>query len=308
MSEESNANAPERAGETVGATLRKAREAAAIDINKICSDLRISPQALEALEQGNYHQLPGDPYIRALLGSLGRYLGIDPIALVGGYNKEIGAVHAAPSIAPYKDRASTHTAAHKQIFIAIFAVLIVVLILLINALKKGDSDSAGAPPAPAAAGSPADSLALPQDTLESKSLAPDSGQAITSPDSGETKATGAARPTDSPRAAKAAGASAIPVPSAVPTPAGLPAADPAGGLNSAIVKPLIDSVGVKVVRSGKEDFGTVLRLGKQMAVSHTDTIVIMISKRRAVEVTLGGKTVIPERKRFKIFGTTLKTF
>ena len=298
MSEESNANAPERVGETVGATLRKARDAASIDINKICSDLRISPQALEALEQGNYHLLPGDPYIRALLGSLGRYLGLDPISLVTGYNKEIGAVHAAPSIAPYKDRASTHTAAHKQIFIAIFAVLIVVLILLINALKKGDSDSAGAAPAPAANGSPADSLALPQDTLESKSLAPDSGLASASPDSGETPATGAARTADSAKTA-----------AAIPAPAGLPAAaTPAADLNSAVVKPLIDSVGVKVVRSGKEDFGTVLRLGKQMAVSHTDTIVIMISKRRAVEVTMGGKTVIPEKKRFKIFGTTLKTF
>lgn len=301
MSEETKASAPEGAGESIGAILRKAREASAIDINKICSDLRISPQALEALEQGNYHLLPGDPYIRALLGSLGRYLGIDPLSLVTGYNKEIGAVHAAPSIAPYKDRASTHTAAHKQIFIAIFAVLIVVLIVLINQLKKGDSASAGDPPVDAAA--PADSLALPQDTLESKSLAPDSGLASVPADTGEIRAQGdTAKP--------AVPAVAIPAPAAPPAaaPAAAPAADPAAGLNSAVVKPLIDSVGVKVVRSGKEDFGTVLRLGKQMAVSHTDTIVVMISKRKAVEVTLGGRTVIPERKRFKIYGTTLKTF
>lgn len=303
MSEETKASAPEGAGEPIGAILRKAREASAIDINKICSDLRISPQALEALELGNYHLLPGDPYIRALLGSLGRYLGIDPLSLVSGYNKEIGAVHAAPSIAPYKDRASTHTAAHKQIFIAIFAVLIVVLIVLINQLKKGDSASAGDPPADAAA--PAESLALPQDTLESKSLAPDSGLASVPADTGEIRAQGdSAKP--------AVPSAAIPVPAvpapATAAPAAAPAADPAAGLISAVVKPLIDSVGVKVVRSGKEDFGTVLRLGKQMAVSHTDTIVIMISKRKAVEVTLGGRTVIPERKRFKIYGTTLKTF
>ncbi|HKP98171.1 MAG TPA: RodZ domain-containing protein, partial [Fibrobacteria bacterium] len=66
--------------------------------------------------------------------------------------------------------------------------------------------------------------------------------------------------------------------------------------------------GVKVLRFGKEDFSTVLRLGKQMQVSHTDTITVMISKRKAVEVTIGGKSVIPEKKRFKIYGNTLKTF
>ncbi len=91
-------------------------------------------------------------------------------------------------------------------------------------------------------------------------------------------------------------------------PATPPVAIDSSHLTLAIVKPLIDSVWVKVTRSGKEDFGTVLRLGKQMQVSHTDTIVIAISKRKSVEVTLGGKTVIPEKKRFKIYGTTLKTF
>jgi hypothetical protein len=71
---------------------------------------------------------------------------------------------------------------------------------------------------------------------------------------------------------------------------------------------LIDSVGVRVVRSGKEDFSTLLRLGKQMQVSHIDTIVVMVSKRKSVEVTLEGKTIVPDRKRFKIFGSTLRTF
>lgn len=334
MSEESNANGPQE-GEGVGAMLRKARIESDMDINKICADLRISPQALEALEQGNYHQLPGDPYIRALLGSLGRYLGLDSQALVQRYNREIGAVHSAPSIAPYKDRTSTHASSHKQIFIVIFAVLIVILIVLINQLKK--SEPAGAPPpAPAASAVPADSLPSQPDTLVSKSLAPDSGASRGSPDSGEIRGSAAAAkpspeaPKAAPRADSAAAAkpavppAGTPVPGAnlpapgaqaapaapAPPPAGAaaPAPSATAGLHSAIVKPLIDSVGVRVVRSGKEDFATLLRLGKQMQVSHTDTIVVMVSKRKSVEVTVEGKTVIPERKRFKIFGNTVKTF
>lgn len=357
MSEESNANGTQQDGEGVGAALRKARIEADVDVNKVCSDLRISPQALEALEQGNYHLLPGDPYIRALLGSLGRYLGLDSQALVQRYNSEIGAVHAAPSIAPYKDRTQTHTASHKQIFIVIFGVLIVILVAIIYQLKKHEPAAAGLPPAPGAASGPSDSLPGQSDTLVSNSLAPDSGATRSSPDSGDNRGLGAPKSAHeagkaAPRADSAAAKTAAPVQPAphapapgaqapVTAPAASPAGAPAGtapagppgaasvppapgpavsvpgaaasaastaGLNSAIVKPLIDSVGVRVVRSGKEDFSTLLRLGKQMQVSHTDTIVVMVSKRKSVEVTVEGKTVIPERKRFKIFGTTVKTF
>ena len=326
MSEESKANGPQE-GEGVGATLRKARIESDMDINKICADLRISPQALEAIEQGNYHLLPGDPYIRALLGSLGRYLGLDSQALVQRYNREIGAVHSTPSIAPYKDRTSTHASSHKQIFFVIFAVLIVVLIVLINQLKKSEPASGTLPPGPESS-APADSIPSQPDTLVSKSLAPDSGATRGSPDSGETRGSAAARPakpasrpdsaavpaTPNPAGASApgaAGSAASPASPAMAAPASAPeaaAAASAAGLNSAIVKPLIDSVGVKVVRSGKDDFATLLRLGKQMQVSHTDTIVVMVSKRKAVEVTIDGKTVIPDRKRFKIYGTTVKPF
>jgi len=352
MSEETNAPGAQD-GENIGAVLRKARVESDIDINKICADLRISPQALEALEQGNYHLLPGDPYIRALLGSLGRYLGLDAQALVQKYNHEIGAVHAAPSIAPYKDRTSTHASSHKQIFIVIFAVLIVVLILIINQLKKSEPAAAGPEATPGASAGPADSLTAQQDSLVAKSLAPDTAASRSSPDSGERSGLGArpapkpihegaakaiphadsaAAKTASPTAPHAAAPSVavVPAPTVTTSPATVPGSTATGpattgtatpaesaaamaaastaGLNSAIVKPLIDSVGVRVVRSGKEDFSTLLRLGKQMQVSHSDTIVVMVSKRKSVEVTIGSKTVIPERKRFKIYGTTVKTF
>lgn len=325
MSEESNGGAPEGResrpanggeGTIIGRTLREARQAANIDANKLCSDLRLTTQTLEALEQGNYHLLPGDPYIRALLGSIGRYLNLDPIALIQSYNKEIGAAHAAPAtVAPYKDRTQTHTATHKQIFIGIFAVLFIILFLLFRKLNVDEGDPSKAIPPPATGA--ADTLApAAQDTLlESKSLAPDTSLAKSSPDSGENRGAAPRLPLPKP-GTPAAGPGAIPSPesapapgpaTAVPAPSGMAPID-SSNLTLAVVKPLIDSVGVKVLRSGKDDFSTLLRLGKQMQVSHIDTIVVMISKRKAVEVTLGGKTVIPDRKRFKIYGTTLKTF
>ncbi len=300
---------PQSTSPSTGQILRDARLAAHLDLNKISNDLRLSPQVIEALEKGDYHLLPGDPYIRALLGSLGRYLNLDTVNLIATYNKEIGAVHSAPSIAPYKDRAHTYTTAHKQIFIFVFLGLFILLILLMSKLNKPEVDAAkqsnGLNPAPA------ESLAVPQDSLvESHSLIPDSIMDTTEK---------AKLPTDTTviqtgKLGAANSGSTLPTPVAQPGPSVVttsapPTSTPAAApTNVVVIKPLIDSVGVKVLRTGKEDFLTVLRLGKQMQVSHSDTIVVFISKRRAVEVTWGDKSVIPDRKRFKIYGNTLKTY
>jgi cytoskeletal protein RodZ len=315
---------PQASGPITGQILRDARLAANLDLSKICNDLRLSPQVIEALEKGEYHLLPGDPYIRALLGSLGRYLNLDTASLIAGYNKEIGATHAAPSVAPYKDRAHTYTTAHKQIFIFVFIGLFILLVLLMGKLNKPDPDAAiqgtGINPAPA------ESLTIPQDSvLESHSLAPDSILDSTVKENLSTDTL----PIVPNKAAVKVPVPAVTAPAAQPTPAvtASPALAPPGPaspattapvavvpipeaspLNVVVIKPLIDSVGVKVLRTGKEDFSTMLRLGKQMQVSNSDTIVVFISKRKAVEVNWAGKSVIPGRKRFKIYGTTLKTY
>ena len=174
MTEKSNgAKAEEpQGGAKVGQILQQARMTAHIEVNKICADLRISPNALEAIEQGNYHLLPGDPYIRALLGSMSRYLGLDPAGVVKEYNKEIGAATPEPVAVPYTDKASTYSTAHKQIFVAIVGVLFLVLFLLIGRLNRGESEL---PPPPVAGPAPTESVAVPGDsTPESKALAPDS--------------------------------------------------------------------------------------------------------------------------------------
>lgn len=281
---------PENGETKVGRILQQARLSGHIDVNKICTELRISPQALEALEQGNYHLLPGDPYIRALLGSLSRYLGIDPTAIIKVYNKEIGAVAATPSISPYKDKAHTYKTAHKQIFIIIVIALFIVLFFLIGKLNKGEFVPA-APPDPASAA--AEGPRAPDDTsTESRALAPDSAET-------------AALRKDSDRNG---GNLQVPDSLASQRAHPAPAAVDSSAMNSAVIKPLIDSVWIKVQRSGREDFITLLRLGKQVQVTHQDTIVVISGKRQAVEVTLGSETVIPTRKRFKIYGKTLKTF
>ncbi len=327
------ADLPPAPENSTGKTLKAARVSAKIDITKICADLRISPTVIQALENGEYQLLPGDPYIRALLGSVGRYLGLDPIALIQTYNHEIGAQQTAPSIAPYKDRAHTYTAAHKQIFIGVVAVLFVGLFLLIGKLNKGISNDSKNNSG--VISGQVDSIPLAQDTtLETHSLLPDSMRINAPADSGEIRSKMGVSTThlDSLRAKSKIASSGVPnsqnpnpegaaKPSILPTTGAqsIPTAKPATALGAPLktalapedttfIKPLIDSVGVKILRAGKEDFLTILRLGKQMQISHSDTITVMISKRRSVEVTMGHKSVIPDKKRFRIYGTTLKAF
>ncbi len=290
-----------KAAPRVGQTLRQARLAAHIEVNKICADLRISPPALEALEQGNYHLLPGDPYIRALLGSMSRYLGLDPGPVVREYNQEIGAAPQAHSIAPYTDKAHTFSAAHKQIFTVIVIALIAVLFILIGRLNRGGED---VPSVPAGAlPSPSENLAVPGDSApESRSLAPDPAEA------GAGKDSAAAAPAGGLPGTAAAPVAASPAAASAAPPAGTSAPADTAGMTVAVIKPLEDSVGVRVVRSGKDDFATLLRLGKQIQISHPDPITVYTSKRGTVEVTVGGRTVTPSRKRFKISGTAVKVY
>lgn len=288
MSNAQNAPRPEgEAGEArIGQVLQQARVAAHIEVNKICADLRISSQALEAIEQGNYHLLPGDPYVRALLGSMSRYLNVDSQAIVRGYNKEIGATQAATPVAPYnQENVETHKTAHKQIYVAIVIALFVGLFFIIGRLNKAEETPGSSP----AGSAPSENLAAPapDTSLESKSLVPDTalGRRDTARDT----------------------ARARPAPASAPSGAAIGEPDTAG-LNNAVLKPLEDSVGVRVTRYGKEDVAVLLRLGKQIAVSHTDTITVFTTKRRTVEVTTGPTTVVPDRKRFKIFKHKVTTF
>lgn len=310
MSTKDGQNSGDAKTRRAGQTLQEARLAAHIEVNKICADLRISPNALEAIEQGNYNQLSGDPYIRALIGTMSRYLGLDPAAVVKEYNQEVGAASQAQIIAPYTDKASTFSTRHKQIFLVIVFALILVLFLLIGRLNRGgDIPSVPAGNLP----TPAESLAMPGDSApESRFLAPD-----TTSGADTLKDSAGVRPTPQ-------GTLPVPIPgattpapgapgsvqpgAATPTPGSKPAAADTAGMTVAVIKPNVDSVGVRIVRSGQEEFATLLRLGKQIQISHPDTILVFTSRRGSVEVTVGGRTVTPDRKRFKIYGPTVKAF
>jgi cytoskeletal protein RodZ len=295
-----------------GVLIREARIAAGVEAADLCASLRISSAALQALESGQYHRLPGEPYVRALLGSIARYLGLDPLKLLNVYSLETGTAPTEPSVAPYQDVSQVHVLAHRKLFIALLAILLLGLLLI---LAKVNS-SWGKNPTSSPTSSPSDSLtvALPatdsmpvggglqpdstgkvSDSSTKKSATSDTGHVAASIDS-TPKPTGMHK--GMPPLLKAPSDSGV-KPTSVKAPE---------TLNSVKITALFDTAVFRVIRSHKTEMVEALAQGQQIEVTHSDTIIVIQRKAKSVQVSFGDTTVVPTRKRFKVMGRKLSYF
>ena len=69
---------------SVGDTLRRSREAQRLSIPEVAATLKLHPRQIEALEAGNFAQLPGPAFTRGFLRNYARLLRIDPAPLLAG--------------------------------------------------------------------------------------------------------------------------------------------------------------------------------------------------------------------------------
>ena len=75
-------------GQKLGEVLRSAREAKAVDVARVERDTKIRARYVEALERGEYRDLPGAVYTKGFLRNYGLYLGLDPEYLIDLYRLE----------------------------------------------------------------------------------------------------------------------------------------------------------------------------------------------------------------------------
>lgn len=211
------------AGRTsAGGMLREARLAAGLDAVRLASDLRISSQALEALETSQYHLLPGDPYVRALLSSLARQLHLDPQKVVQTYIQEMGLAPVQGQVAPYQDKGESLTSSHRQILIGLMVLLLVGFVLVLRQLNRPNAQEPEASPAAGPVLATDTLAALAADSLPvSRSLAPDTSRDSIASVEGRRDSSSQGTP---PKAvtpvppAPAAVTPAAPVPATVPVP------------------------------------------------------------------------------------------
>jgi len=79
-----------REKERLGAYLKRAREAARIDLATLAREKRLSREYLEAIEASRWEALPGPTYIRAYLTSLAQPLRLDREKILQWYSEEVG--------------------------------------------------------------------------------------------------------------------------------------------------------------------------------------------------------------------------
>ncbi len=76
------------AGHKLGEVLRAAREERGVDLARVERETKIRARYLEALESGDYRDLPGAVYTKGFLRNYGAYLGLDAEYLVDLYRLE----------------------------------------------------------------------------------------------------------------------------------------------------------------------------------------------------------------------------
>jgi len=88
----------------IGELLRSEREARGISIDQISRETKIGRMLLEALEEGRFEVLPGDPYNKGFIRSYARAIGLDPAPVLRRYDElklvtEMAAFEPEPDIA-----------------------------------------------------------------------------------------------------------------------------------------------------------------------------------------------------------------
>lgn len=75
--------------ESLGAQLRRAREARGLSLSDIAEETRISRRYLEAIESDNYAKLPGGIFNRSFIKTYARKVGVDETRALEDYSREM---------------------------------------------------------------------------------------------------------------------------------------------------------------------------------------------------------------------------
>ena len=79
---------PSAEAAAVGAQLRRARESRGETTGDVAHSLKLTGRQVEAMEAGRLDLLPGPAFARGFLRNYARYLGIDPAALLAGFESD----------------------------------------------------------------------------------------------------------------------------------------------------------------------------------------------------------------------------
>ena len=147
------------AEEKLGESLRRARQAANIEVSELAREIRIPTEMLEHLENGNYDKLPVQAYVRGYLNTICTRLDLNRAKVLDWYAGEVGrdyeAVIATDSLSGQINSGSKSSTTrsslssspnsdkgpNKIVFVVVAVALVLFLVIMNLRGKKEDAEA-----------------------------------------------------------------------------------------------------------------------------------------------------------------------
>ncbi len=145
----------------LGASFKKAREAKGISLDQIAGKTRISTRFLAAIENEEFHRLPGGIFNRGFVRAFAENVGLDPDQAVAEYERLVRVAEPAEASLPPKGAAPARIERHLYPVAAGALVLLVAIFYVVTRDSGNSVDTAPPVAAPAAVSEPAPALVQP---------------------------------------------------------------------------------------------------------------------------------------------------
>lgn len=134
----------------LGARFRETREARGLTLAEAASGTRILPRYLQAIEDGDFGQLPGDVYARGFIRNYAQFLELSPEELLHLYRRERGAPTDKIKVVPAAVPPRTRSCLVPSAFATFFAVLVLLglfyLVAQASGLTRAQEEAVGPTP------------------------------------------------------------------------------------------------------------------------------------------------------------------
>lgn len=137
----------------LGASFKKARESKGISLDQIASETRISKRFLTAIENEEFHQLPGGIFNRGFVRAYAEQVGLDPVQAVADYERLVET--GEPSETPPTVPSPPPTKIERHLYpIAIVALLLLIVVFYVVTRDSANTAQTASPPPPAPTSQP----------------------------------------------------------------------------------------------------------------------------------------------------------
>lgn len=119
---------------TPGHALRDARQERKLEIMRIASELRLTPDTVDALEHNDYRRLPSAVFVAGYIRSYARLLGLDPEPLIARFRELHPDAEASSGSVPSVRGQTAKRPPHKPLFLSMPLLALICALALIGAM------------------------------------------------------------------------------------------------------------------------------------------------------------------------------